>query len=163
MDKKTQNTDKLLSNVYKQCDGDGLKFLNSVFDFLNRRSSFLAQPSSLKKITKIVHNHITQAKDKEMQNESQNDKIASGITPNTKVIKSNKKENKKEKESKQEEIQTVMNVDPEPEDLENERIDIDENTVAPEGNGGTTDKYIWTQTLDELHMYIPVPAETRSK
>ena len=34
---------------------------------------------------------------------------------------------------------------------------------APIGNGGTTDKYTWTQTLTELHMYIPVSSEVTSK
>jgi len=33
----------------------------------------------------------------------------------------------------------------------------------PVGNGGTTDKYIWTQILEELTVNIPVPAGTRGK
>ena len=31
------------------------------------------------------------------------------------------------------------------------------------GNGGQTDKYIWTQTLQEVQVNIPVPQGTRSK
>jgi hypothetical protein len=31
------------------------------------------------------------------------------------------------------------------------------------GNGGKNDKYIWTQTLEELHLHIPVPDNIRAK
>lgn len=31
------------------------------------------------------------------------------------------------------------------------------------GNGGTTDKYVWTQTLSELNVVIPVPPGTKTK
>ena len=34
---------------------------------------------------------------------------------------------------------------------------------APVGNGGTNDKYTWTQTLEELHMYIPVDKDVKGK
>lgn len=33
---------------------------------------------------------------------------------------------------------------------------------APVGNGGTTSKYTWTQTLTETHMYIPVASDLKS-
>jgi hypothetical protein len=39
----------------------------------------------------------------------------------------------------------------------------EDKTPPPYGNGGTNEKYIWTQTLDELHMYLPVPDDTRAK
>ncbi len=31
------------------------------------------------------------------------------------------------------------------------------------GNGGTTDRYVWTQTLSELTVNVPVPAGTKTK
>lgn len=34
---------------------------------------------------------------------------------------------------------------------------------APIGNGGATEKYVWTQTLNELNMRIPVEADLRAK
>lgn len=34
--------------------------------------------------------------------------------------------------------------------------------TAP-GNGGKTDKYVWTQTLSELTVTIPVPDGTKAK
>jgi len=31
------------------------------------------------------------------------------------------------------------------------------------GNGGTTDKYTWTQTLEDLQVYIPVHKDLKTK
>ena len=33
---------------------------------------------------------------------------------------------------------------------EGDNKEEEDNSPAPEGNGGTTDKYTWTQTLDEV-------------
>lgn len=41
--------------------------------------------------------------------------------------------------------------------------DEDDKTPPPLGNGGKTDKYVWTQTLTEVVINVPVPAETRAK
>ena len=35
--------------------------------------------------------------------------------------------------------------------------------VAAEGNGGRTDKYVWTQTLSELTVTVPLPPGTKAK
>lgn len=35
--------------------------------------------------------------------------------------------------------------------------------VAPEGNGGKTEKYVWTQTLQEANVNFPLPEGTKSK
>ena len=52
----------------------------------------------------------------------------------------------------------VIDVDA-PQDGEEEEDD----TPPPVGNGGTTDKYIWTQTLSELEVRVPVPEGTKSR
>jgi len=41
--------------------------------------------------------------------------------------------------------------------------DEDDGTPAPEGNGGTTDKYIWTQSLGEVEVRVAVPEGTKTK
>ena len=33
----------------------------------------------------------------------------------------------------------------------------------PKGNGGKTEKYIWTQTLEELQMFIPIAENINKK
>jgi hypothetical protein len=39
----------------------------------------------------------------------------------------------------------------------------EDNTPPPIGNGGSTDKYTWTQTLAEVTVTIPLPAGTKAK
>lgn len=47
------------------------------------------------------------------------------------------------------------------------RVVVDRLTAAPPhtapGNGGRTDRYVWTQQLSELTVNIPLPAGTKSK
>ncbi|KAL3804847.1 hypothetical protein HJC23_006619 [Cyclotella cryptica] len=38
-----------------------------------------------------------------------------------------------------------------------------DDTPPPLGNGGTTDKYTWTQTLSELCISLPLPPNTRAR
>lgn len=33
----------------------------------------------------------------------------------------------------------------------------DDNEKPPLGNGGRTDRYIWTQVLEEVNVYVPIP------
>eukprot|EP00560_Eucampia_antarctica_P009321 CAMPEP_0197828436 /NCGR_PEP_ID=MMETSP1437-20131217/4997_1 /TAXON_ID=49252 ORGANISM="Eucampia antarctica, Strain CCMP1452" /NCGR_SAMPLE_ID=MMETSP1437 /ASSEMBLY_ACC=CAM_ASM_001096 /LENGTH=365 /DNA_ID=CAMNT_0043429639 /DNA_START=11 /DNA_END=1108 /DNA_ORIENTATION=- len=66
-----------------------------------------------------------------------------------KTIPSNENVDKKEEDDKKEE-----------EDKEEE----DDNTPPPMGNGGTVDdKYVWTQTLQELTINVPLPENTRGR
>jgi len=44
-----------------------------------------------------------------------------------------------------------------------EEKEEEDDTPAPEGNGGQTDKYRWTQTLDALEVFVPIPPGTRAK
>mmetsp|Transcript_2287 Transcript_2287/g.3073 ORF Transcript_2287/g.3073 Transcript_2287/m.3073 type:complete len:332 (+) Transcript_2287:149-1144(+) len=39
----------------------------------------------------------------------------------------------------------------------------DNDEPPPPGNGGITDKYVWTQTLSELNVTVPVPEGTKSR
>mmetsp|Transcript_22285 Transcript_22285/g.37534 ORF Transcript_22285/g.37534 Transcript_22285/m.37534 type:complete len:222 (-) Transcript_22285:308-973(-) len=44
-----------------------------------------------------------------------------------------------------------------------EREEEEDKTPPPPGNGGKTDKYVWTQQLADLSVNIPMPAGTKSK
>jgi len=51
----------------------------------------------------------------------------------------------------------------EPEPKEETKKEEKEERRGLPGNGGTTDKYTWTQTLEELHVYIPVHRDIKTK
>lgn len=44
-----------------------------------------------------------------------------------------------------------------------EEKDEDDGKPPPEGNGGDTDKYKWTQTLSQLEVFVAIPPGTRAK
>eukprot|EP01083_Nonionella_stella_P033587 91922_1 len=170
MDKSNQSTDKLLSQVLQQCEGQELKFLDTVFGFLNRRSSFLAHPNTPTKVIQLVHNHIDVAKKREIQNQSLNQKEeskTSGITSKTKrsiteeeaqKLEEKELENLKKTEKSADDAKPKMSMDLD------ELNESDSDLVdCPEGNGGTTDKYKWTQSLDEVEVSIPIDANLRGK
>eukprot|EP00956_Cyclotella_meneghiniana_P006994 scaffold9402_cov77-Cyclotella_meneghiniana.AAC.9 len=48
-------------------------------------------------------------------------------------------------------------------DAERKAEEDDDNEPAPVGNGGTTDRYVWTQTLSELSVSLPLLENTRAK
>lgn len=46
---------------------------------------------------------------------------------------------------------------------ENKEEKKEDDEKPPLGNGGSTDRYIWTQTLEELVMKIPVESDVKGK
>ena len=54
---------------------------------------------------------------------------------------------------------TTTPMDTEATDKDNE----EDNSPPPPGNGGKTDLFVWTQTLSELNLNIPMPAGTKAK
>ena len=70
---------------------------------------------------------------------------------------------KQERESASEqapEEDSPMKDDEEDKEKENDK---DKGQQPNSGNGGETDKYRWTQTLEELTVYIPLPDSVASK
>ena len=147
--------------------------LNS-FRLSNRRSAVLAKPEMTKKVIQMIHSHIDTAKKQEIDNQALNQKKTSGITPKTTKSIS-------EKEAKQ-----LMDVDNEDKDKQNENenandnkdedqdeaqhfndmdkdSDEDDGSPPPPGNGGKTDKYVWTQTLSEVELTLEIDANLRGK
>jgi len=56
-----------------------------------------------------------------------------------------------------------MEPKPEPEEKEEAKKEPKEERRGLPGNGGSTDKYTWTQTLEELHVYIPVHKDIKKQ
>lgn len=185
MDRKQQKTDKLLSEVYKACASDDdakgqeLQFLDTVFNFLNRRSSILAQPGSANKVRKLMHAHIDAAKKRELETQSLNAKASapsktSGIAPSTKKSISESEalameQKEKEKESKESKVSAAKKSPPSKTikmDIDAKDADDDADSSsgeAPIGNGGSTDTYRWTQSLDEVELTMDVDAKLRGR
>lgn len=76
----------------------------------------------------------------------------------------NAKKNFEEEAKKREQEEVLKQALAKPEGGDDSAEKKEEDTgPAPVGNGGTTDKYNWTQTLEELHVYIPVEEGLKAK
>lgn len=128
------------------------------------------------KVIQMIHSHIDTAKKHEMENQSLNQKKTSGITPKTTKsisekeakqlmdVDNNDKENENENknENQQNENQNENQDEPHFNDMDKDS-DEDDKSPPPPGNGGKTDKYVWTQTLSEVEVTLEIDANLRGK
>jgi len=160
--------DGVLLTIVQQAGGiDG--FFNSVFGFLRRKTDFF---SDQKRAEQVIVNHSqTQFKEwekakkkeeEEKQKREAKKKAQTATTENKEPVPEKKEEPKVQPAPKTEpkEIHPTSTIT---EEKKENGETGDEKKEKPPGNGGKTDKYTWTQTLEELHMYIPVPKGTRAK
>ncbi|KAL8439884.1 hypothetical protein Efla_000856 [Eimeria flavescens] len=49
-----------------------------------------------------------------------------------------------------------------PDESKSDASDEESSTTRPEGNGGSTDRYRWTQTLEAVDVYVPVGSGVRA-
>jgi hypothetical protein len=154
--------DGLLSQMLTSSKGyEG--FFDEVFGFLRRKTDFYQNAKEAEKICFLAADKNLKlfAKEKESQQQKQ----------------------KEEEERKKQRAQTSVKKDPVPEQpqkkepLEEKPIPVenlensskDENkveegkTMPNKGNGSSTATYIWTQTLEEIMINIPLPSDTKSK
>merc|ERR1712032_1183436 len=71
-----------------------------------------------------------------------------------------------EKKKSSKEKTTTLKSEGEPKSKSNdsEKDEKEDNSPPPVGNGGTVEnKYVWTQTLQELVVSLPLPNSTRGK
>jgi len=152
--------------------GGGYEYLfDEVFGWLRRKTDFFTDQ---KKAEKVIANagekHILQYK-KDQENRDQDDKARKEREAKRKAeIEKNEKE-KADKLAREEEAR----LNAPPEDLKKKEVEVKEEKPdaekteeekkkeeedkepAPKGNGGSTDKYYWTQTLEEVSVMIPMP------
>eukprot|EP01083_Nonionella_stella_P092033 257467_1 len=144
----SEKHDVALMAILKEHKGLGpeLNFLNTVFSFLARKTNVFRAPDIDQRINAFVRNNVKLAKQvRKVQKDGRN-KVSNTQPP---------LENPESSASSPGEKISAPDAmsDEEPED----------KTPPPKGNGGETDKYVWTQTLQELQVIIPVPKGTRAK
>jgi len=166
--------DGILLTVAQQA-GSIETILDAFFGFLLRKTDFFSGCEDDKKAEKMVvdcfHRYLELGKDKREEEKEKNRKI-----DEERRIKAAEKKNKELQEyekgkSKIEEvpddtpvgIAPVVKKDKENVDPKKEYDPDDDNTPPPIGNGGSTDKFTWTQTLGQLEIAVPVRPGIKSR
>lgn len=162
--------DGILMTVIQQAGGiDG--FFDSVFGFLRRKSDFFVDQ---KKAEEVIVRHSSKqfklwdASRKKEDEENQKRKEKEEARKRAQAEAAEKKAAaaavpEKKEEPKPEPVVVPAAQTTQPSSGEEKKEEGDSEKDKPLGNGGKTDKYVWTQTLEELHMYIPVPKGLKGK
>ena len=150
--------DGLLSQMvqsYKGYEG----FFEEIFSFLRRKTDFYQNSEQAEKICFAAADKHLKLYQKLKETEAK--KKQEEKKRNEKRQESMKKASKKSKPSKPK--------TPQKKNLETSKKRPEENKVAKgkvlpnKGNGSKTEKYYWTQTLEEITINIPLPKNTKSK
>lgn len=156
-----------MSVIQQKGNIDG--FFNTVFGFLRRNTDFFTNE---KKAEEIIVG--TCKKNFDVYKAAQNLKLEEERKKKEREEKKKAEEKAKreEKQLKEKQLKDKANaekavaqekpVTPKAENPEGEKKE-DKDEPPPKGNGGKTDKYIWTQTLEELQMYIPIGENINKK
>mmetsp|Transcript_8249 Transcript_8249/g.12876 ORF Transcript_8249/g.12876 Transcript_8249/m.12876 type:complete len:304 (-) Transcript_8249:195-1106(-) len=152
--------DDQLEKVYQGHSGIGqeLTFIQTVFGFLRRRKGFFSNDAQARKVLKMAKMHVERSK-----LDSKKTKKAK-TEPAPKPVEEAKTE-PKQTEDNNEPQPTVSTdgrkeawVQPKKEDeKEEDEDDDDDDKDRPLGNGGRTERYLWTQTLKELTVHVWLP------
>lgn len=163
---KNERFDALMLPIAKEC-GDIHNLMNYFFSFLLRKTDFYYSAPNLQQCETLVltalRKHYEQKdeymqaikREHKMKDEEKKKRLEeiNRVKLDSKQMKKDEKEKKKitseilpTKEAAKKERQKI---------IENEEDESDgTNESPPLGNGGTTDKYIWTQTLGALDVHI---------
>jgi hypothetical protein len=142
--------DGVLMGIVQKAGGiDG--FFEAVFGFLRRKTDFFSNQKGAEDII-VKHSGVQYKK-----------------YADAKKAEETAAQKKKEKEELKRKYQEPKREEPKPEPPKEEepkeetkKEEKEEKRGLP-GNGGTTDKYTWTQTLEELHVYVPVHKDIKTK
>jgi DNA mismatch repair ATPase MutL len=167
--------DGILMTIVQQAGGiDG--FFQAVFGFLRRKTDFFNDQKQGEQVIvkhtqsqyKIWEDHKKKEEEEKQKKKAKEEAKKKTTTDATEKkpepVKEKKEEPKPEPTTiipKPTETTTTLSGEENKEKTEDDKGD-EKKEKAP-GNGGKTDKYVWTQTLEELHMYITVPKEIRAK
>ncbi|CAK4086813.1 unnamed protein product [Aphanomyces euteiches] len=167
--------DGLLMQMAQQQQGIE-PMLSSVFGFLRRKTDFFSGATQ-ETIEQMVLNVLR--KESAIAERERYDRKVQEEKEKKKRLEAKRKKEEAEAQSRFEEITddevpatkptpaTNVVVPPKTQKVDNPANDDndEENDGTPplEGNGGKTDVYVWTQTLQEAQVTIPVPQGTVSK
>jgi len=161
--------DGVLLSIVQQAGGiDG--FFESVFGFLRRKTDFFTDQ---KRAEQVIVTHSSnqfkkwdalkkqeeEEKKRRQEREEAKKRAQTEAATKKETVPEKKEEPKPQPTPTPKQTETVAA----PTEEKKEATEGEEKKEKPPGNGGKTDKYVWTQTLEELHMYIPVPQDTRAK
>lgn len=163
--------DGIFMNIVQQASGID-NFFDSLFGFMRRKTDFFTNADSGKRmISKHFDSHlelftaqkereeeVKKAKAAKAEREKKPEPVAMPAPPKPaapKVMEVTDEE--------AEAIQTGGELPPKPEESKEEPKAAEPEGPALVGNGGRTDKYIWTQTLSDISVNIFVPEGVPSK
>jgi len=187
-----QRFDGFYLNLIQQARGiDPL--LDSMFSFLRRKTDFFAGPPgsqdgtlvAVEKATQILQKHANlyrEQQSKKKINKAKNTKskesqkiIDNKEIPTKTATQSNDSDViemetdgvfdvSSDTEIVTNQAQEVVDSAKEQEPVQEQAKEEEPRGKPPVGNGGTVpDKYVWTQTLEEIQMTVPVPPNTRGR
>jgi len=155
------STDKEFQAIFEtyksKGSGGDWKFVDEFFSFMRRKTNLLDTHDGIQKVQDIAVKTV-QLKQKEQEAakaKAAQKKAAPKPKPKPKPKKKEEKpkEAPKPKEPKDEKVT----------ELKDASDDEKDDEPAPEGNGGKTDKFVWTQTLQEVQVVIEVPKNMRGR
>jgi hypothetical protein len=167
--------------------------LDTVFSFLRRKTDFFAGPPgsgdqgtdiALEKVQEIAKKHAdiyraekakakakkatpkkTPKKEPEVPKEE--DVLEAGADGGFDLSPSKVSPPKASPEKPTEKMSAPMETEPEAkskDETEDTAMEDSDNIPPPVGNGGTVEgKYLWTQTLQEVNVIVPLPDNTRAR
>lgn len=156
--------DGILYQMVSQTQGyEG--FFDTVFSFLKRKTDFF---SDFKKAEAVIANagkkHIeAYAKDaKEKQGKEQEEKKRQDDREK-KLKEETAKKVAEENEKRQKIAELSKQNIPEQTEISAEKKEVSEKVIPNSGNGSKTEKYIWTQTLEEIQANVFIPTNKTKK
>jgi hypothetical protein len=177
----------LLGQVYDRYKNTGLgaemKFLNSIFSFLRDKHGFFATTNPTVPIQNLVKKFTDEAARKKKEEEEKAKAVPApqvqafpkaekatieeitdeDMTPASSAASSSTAAASSSSSASSSSIAAASSSDSKKDDDDKEEDPDARRKDAPPGNGGRTDKYVWTQTLGEVNVRMPLPTGTRAK
>jgi len=178
-------TDVIYMQLLERCEGADTaeqvaNFCDQIFDFLRRKTRTLHLKRSGPLIKQKLQARIATAKadyinpDRNKPKKEDPRRFPPGMSPEERQRDMQGAEDKKTEEpeemEEQKQVNEIEELDPSTMQpvMEDKKIEVEEEEeesgeLPNAGNGGTTDTYSWTQTLDDVDIRIPVPSNVKGR